>query len=98
MSLREEYDDYVLSVKRRLARLRSNSRQFWSLTKKILLSDSSCSDIPILKDDSVTGLVFLVKRRIYVLLLSVLSGRCRQLWKIYILSNICLMHVAVKFL
>jgi len=50
--LREEYGAYVLSVKRRLARLRSGSKQFWSLSKKLLLSDTSSSGIPALKDDS----------------------------------------------
>ena len=50
--LREEYGAYVLSVKRRLAHLRSGSKQFWSLSKKLLLRDSSSCTIPALKDDA----------------------------------------------
>ena len=41
----------MLSVNKPLSRLRSGSKQFWSLSKKLLLSDRSSGGIPALKDD-----------------------------------------------
>jgi len=47
--LREEFDSYVVAVKKRLSRLRPGSKHFWSLSKKLLLGAVKATVIPALK-------------------------------------------------
>ena len=50
--LKEEFDKYVLVVKKRLSCLRSGSKQFWSLSKKLLLGSDKAATVPSLKTES----------------------------------------------
>ena len=52
--LKEEFSLYVTTVKKRLLRLRSGSKQFWSLSKKLLLGVDGNVTIPPLKQDDGT--------------------------------------------
>ena len=48
--LREDFTNYVTAVKTRLFRLRSGSKEFWKLSKKLLLGSDKADAIPSLKD------------------------------------------------
>ena len=65
--LREELSCYVSAVKQRLCRLRSGSKQFWSLSKKLSLIASTTSAIPTLKTVMAAGYVQLVRKQICLL-------------------------------
>ena len=51
-ALQQEFLAYVRTIKERLSSLRRGSKQFWSLSKKLLLGCDKKINIPTLKDTS----------------------------------------------
>ena len=48
-ALQQEFHEYVLGIKRRLADLPHGSKEFWKLSKKLLLGANKRTAIPALK-------------------------------------------------